>query len=86
MNAPHAIRRGFTMLEMLVSLALLGALMVALNTFLFSMTELWGGGRDQRLFDQHARAATALVRNAFEQALPLSTTKKKKPKGKPKKR
>jgi len=68
MKAPHAIRRGFTMLEMLVSLALLGALMVALNTFLFSMTELWGGGRDQRLFDQHARAATALVRNAFEQA------------------
>jgi prepilin-type N-terminal cleavage/methylation domain-containing protein len=60
--------RGFTLLEMLVSLSLLGVLMVALNTFLFSMSELWGGGRDQRLFDQHARAATALVRNAFEQA------------------
>jgi prepilin-type N-terminal cleavage/methylation domain-containing protein len=68
MNLPGVSRRGFTMLEMLVSLALLGALMVALNTFLFSMSELWGGGRDQRLFDQHARAATALVRNAFEQA------------------
>ena len=26
------------------------------------------------------------MRNAFEQALPLSTSKKKKPKGKPKKR
>ena len=26
------------------------------------------------------------LRNAFEQALPLSTSKKKKPKGKPKKR
>jgi prepilin-type N-terminal cleavage/methylation domain-containing protein len=63
-----AIRRGFTLLEMLVSLALLGILMVALNTFLFSMSELWGGGRDQRLFDQHARAATTLVRDAFEQA------------------
>lgn len=68
MNAPVPQRRGFTMLEMLVSLALLGGLMVALNTFLFSMSELWGGGRDQRLFDQHARAATKLVRNAFEQA------------------
>ena len=67
MNAA-LLRRGFTLLEMLVSLALLGVLMVALNTFLFSMSELWGGGRDQRLFDQHARAATALVRNAFEQA------------------
>jgi len=43
-------------------------LMVTLNTFLFSMSELWGNGRDKRLFDQHTRAATALVRNAFEQA------------------
>ena len=62
------MRRGFTLLEMLVSLALLGILMVSLSSFLFSMSELWGGGRDKRLFDQHARAATALVRNAFEQA------------------
>jgi len=68
MNLLRPIRRGFTLLEMLVSLAILGVLMVTLNTFLFSMSELWGGGRDQRLFDQHARAATALVRNAFELA------------------
>ena len=61
-------RRGFTLLEMLVSLSLLGVLMVSLNTFLFSMSELWGDRRDQRLFDQHARAATAMVRNAFEAA------------------
>jgi prepilin-type N-terminal cleavage/methylation domain-containing protein len=61
-------RRGFTLLEMLVSLALLGALMVSLNTFLFSMSELWGSGRDQRLFDQHTRAAVATVRRAFEAA------------------
>lgn len=61
-------RKGFSMLEMLVALALLGGLMVALNTFLFSMTELWGGGRDRRLFEQHTRAATALVAEAFAQA------------------
>ncbi len=60
--------RGFSLLEMLISLALLGGLMIALNTFLFSMGELWGGGRDQRLFDQHTRAATALVKRAFEEA------------------
>jgi len=62
------IRRGFTLLEMLVSLALLGILLVSLSSFLFSMTELWGGGRDKRLFEQHARAATGLVRNSFELA------------------
>lgn len=61
-------RRGFTLLETLVSLALLGILLVALNTFLFSMSELWGDRRDQRLFDQHVRAATRLLRETFETA------------------
>ena len=42
--------------------------MLTINTFLFSMTELWGGKRDQRLFDQHVRAATRLVRETLEQA------------------
>ncbi len=58
MMSNHKSHRGFTLLETLVSLALLGILLVTLNTFLFSMSELWGGRRDQRLFDQHVRAAT----------------------------
>lgn len=62
------LRRGFTLLETLISLALLAVLMLTINTFLFSMTELWGGKRDQRLFDQHVRAATRLVRETLEQA------------------
>jgi prepilin-type N-terminal cleavage/methylation domain-containing protein len=61
-------RRGFTLLETLISLALLAVLMLTINTFLFSMTELWGGKRDQRLFDQHVRAASRLVRETLEQA------------------
>jgi hypothetical protein len=32
------------------------------------MTELWGGKRDQRLFDQHVRAASRLVRETLEMA------------------
>jgi len=66
MSPPAARSRGFTLLETLVSLALLGVLMVTLNTFLFSMSELWGGRRDQRLFDQHVRAATRQVREMLE--------------------
>lgn len=60
MNTPKN-KSGFTLLETLVSLALLGILMVTLNTFLFSMSELWGGGRDKRLFDQHVRASTRIL-------------------------
>jgi prepilin-type N-terminal cleavage/methylation domain-containing protein len=61
------LKKGFTLLETLVSLALLGILLVTLNTFLFSMSELWGGGRDQRLFDQHVRAATRILKETLNQ-------------------
>lgn len=62
------MRRGFTLLEALISLALLSVLMVTLNSFLFSMGELWGEGRDRRLFEQHVRAATRQVRETFDAA------------------
>lgn len=54
-------RRGFTLLETLVALALAGLLMVALNTFVFSMGELWGRNTDLRLFDRHVRAVTRFL-------------------------
>jgi hypothetical protein len=43
---------------MLLALALLVSLLLAMNMFLFSMGELWGQNRRQRLFDQHVRAVT----------------------------
>jgi len=65
MIALDKIKKGFTLLETLVSLVLLGILLVTLNTFLFSMSELWGGGRDQRLFDQHVRAANRILKETL---------------------
>jgi prepilin-type N-terminal cleavage/methylation domain-containing protein len=53
--------RGFTLLELLLSLALIGLLLVAMNQFIFSMGELWGRGADVRLFDRHVRAVTRFV-------------------------
>lgn len=55
---PFRSRSAFTLLELLLALALLGSLLVALNVFVFSMAEVWGKGRDERLFLQHARAVT----------------------------
>jgi prepilin-type N-terminal cleavage/methylation domain-containing protein len=58
---PSTPRGGFTLLELLLSLALIGMLLVAMNQFIFSMGELWGRGTDVRLFDRHARAVTRFV-------------------------
>jgi prepilin-type N-terminal cleavage/methylation domain-containing protein len=61
-------RRGFTLLETLLALALAGMLMVALNTFVFSMGELWGRNTDLRLFDQHVRAVTRFLQHELRAA------------------
>jgi prepilin-type N-terminal cleavage/methylation domain-containing protein len=65
----HARHRGaFTLLEVLLALALLGSLLVALNVFVFSMADAWGRGRDERLFAQHARAVATHVKSLREAA------------------
>jgi hypothetical protein len=51
-------RSAFTLLETLLASALLGALLLALNFFVFSMAEIWGRGSEKRLFEQHVRAVT----------------------------
>lgn len=61
-------RRGFTLLEIMVALAITGMLMVALNTFIFSMGELWGRNTDLRLFDRHVRAVTRFLESEMRAA------------------
>lgn len=53
---------------MLLALTLMGTLLVALNVFVFSMAEVWGKGRDERLFLQHVRAVSAHVENTLRAA------------------
>jgi len=60
---------GFTLIEILLSLALTALIMVALNTFIFSMGEIWGRGADVRLFDQHARAVTRFLEHELRAAV-----------------
>ena len=57
----RAGRAAFTLIELMVALALVTLVLVGLNTFVFSMSELWGRGRDWRLFDQHVRAVTRFL-------------------------
>ncbi len=53
--------RAFTLLEILLALALVALLLLAMNTFVFSMAELWGRRSEPRLFDQHVRAVTRFL-------------------------
>jgi prepilin-type N-terminal cleavage/methylation domain-containing protein len=61
-------RSGFTLLEILLALALVGLVLVSMNTFVFSMGELWGKNADLRLFDQHARAVTRFLERELRTA------------------
>jgi prepilin-type N-terminal cleavage/methylation domain-containing protein len=64
-------RRAFTLVEVMLSMALVALVLVGLNTFIFSMGELWGKGTDVRLFDQHVRAVTRyLQREVIRASLP----------------
>src|SRR3982751_472207 len=60
--------RGFTLLEILLSLALVALMLVSLNQLVFSMGELWGRGSDVRLFDQHVRAVTRFLDHEMRSA------------------
>ena len=62
------VRRAFTLIEVLLAITLLGSLLVALNVFIFSMAEVWGEGRDERLFAQHARAVSLHVEELLRSA------------------
>ena len=60
--------RAFTLLEILVAMALVALVLVALNTFIFSMGELWGRRSESRLFDLHVRAVTRFLQEELRVA------------------
>jgi prepilin-type N-terminal cleavage/methylation domain-containing protein len=67
MNARRST--GFTLVEVLLALALLAALLAALNQFVFAITEAWTKDRDRFVFVQHARAVTRHVDELLQTAI-----------------
>lgn len=67
-------RRGLTMIELLISLAIFGLVMAGLNAFIFSMGEIWGRGAKERLFRQHTRAITYFLDRTFREATTAAAT------------
>lgn len=77
MNAPRLLTtsaarrrdaRAFTLLEILLALALVALLLVSLNTFVFSMSELWGQRSEVRLFERHTRAVSRFLEHELRAA------------------
>lgn len=65
---PRKSTAAFTLLELLLALALLTLLVTALLTFVFSMGEIWGRGGEKRLFEQHVNAVTRHVESLLLRA------------------
>ncbi len=59
---------GFTLLEILLAVAVLAALLTAMSVFVFSMGDIWGRNNEQRLFNQHVRAVTRHVEDLLRRA------------------
>lgn len=58
-----------------MALALVALVLIAMNTFVFSMGELWGRNNDLRLFEQHVRAVTRFLEGELRAAgLPPSSS------------
>lgn len=65
---PRRAMRGFTLVELLLAMAILSMLVTALFTFVFSMGEIWGRGGEKRLFSQHVNAVTRHVESLLRRA------------------
>jgi hypothetical protein len=72
MRRRHPDSRGtaaFTLLEILLALALASLVLVAMNTFIFSMGELWGRRNETHLFNEHSNAVTRYLQGLMRQAV-----------------
>ena len=58
----------FTLVEILVAMALTAMVIVGMNTLLFSMGELWGRNTDRVLFELHTRNVTRFLQNELDTA------------------
>ncbi len=57
-DRPSRKSAAFTLIEVLLALALLAALLMAISQFVFNITEVWTKNQDQFVFVQHTRAVT----------------------------
>jgi len=64
-SRPLASKEGFTLLEMLLAVALGATLVTFMVGYLFSLAGLWGAGSNDRLFEKHARGVSRFLEQSF---------------------
>lgn len=65
--------RGFTLLEVLLSLALLAMVLTGFSVMIFSMAEAWRTSERPRLLARHAHAVTDHIEAMFRQSVQSAT-------------
>lgn len=64
----HRRAGAFTLIEVLLALALLAALLLAVNQFIFAITEAWTKSQDRYVFSRHAQAVAQHVESLLAAA------------------
>lgn len=72
MKTARSIRstRGLTLIEIIVTIAILGGFMTLLSFHLVGLSNIWLQGADDDFFDQHVDGVTLFLNNAFASSEP----------------
>lgn len=65
---PGPRREGFTLFEMLVSLAIVGLFLTLLSFHLVSLSSIWMSGNDDEFFDQHVDGVQLFISSILDQS------------------
>lgn len=68
MRAHRAGARAFTLVEIIIAMAIASMVVVGMSTLIFSMGELWGRNSDLRLYELHTRNVTRFIEGEFAAA------------------
>ena len=68
--SPKKNNRGFSLIEMLLTLAIAAGLMTALSFHIFSLSQIWLDDSDHDFFEQHAEGVAMFLNTALAQSQP----------------
>ena len=72
-NCTRVVRNGFTLIEVLLSLALVGILFAAITFLLGTVSLLWLGSKNEDFFPQHVDGVTLFLNESLRRAESMDT-------------